>query len=401
MLVLQGRCIILSKLNIFRKIVAKSTFVAFLAVLLLPLNASAESTIAPEISAKSAILIDAASGAVLYERDAKTPMLIASTTKILTALVVLNELDADTQVKIEKSWTGIEGSSMYLKTGETLTVRDLLYGMMLHSGNDAAHALACATAGSVEEFAVLMNATATALGCRDSNFENPHGLDGENHVASARDMAKITAEAMKNEDFVTIVSTKNASIAGRSLQNHNKLLWNYDGALGVKTGYTIAAGRSLVSCAERDGLRLICVTLSDPDDWVDHANLYDWGFSGFDHVTLAKGTQLTATVPVLSGVRETATLKTGEDVSFMMKQGAKCTLVPEVPPFIYAVVVRGAYAGTARVEVNGLVVARVPVYYAETIRRDETEPLTSWEKIKRAWYRANELGVYDRIGFYY
>ena len=353
------------------------------------------------ISAKSAILIDAMSGMVIFEKNAQKPMQIASTTKILTALVVLEQCNIDETIEIRREWTGIEGSSMYLRAGEKLTVRDLLYGLLLHSGNDAAVALACHSAGSIAEFAELMNARAAELGCTDSLFVNPHGLDATGHLASAADLAKITAAAMENEDFVAIVSTKYASIAGRSLKNHNKLLWNYEGTLGVKTGYTKSAGRSLVSCAERDGVRLICITLSDPNDWADHAALFDLGFSTVERRTLEKGTQLTATVPVLSGVKENVALKTGAALSLTVRRGAEVELVAEVPQFIYAVVVRGGYAGTARVEADGEVVARVPIFYTETVRRDETEPLTKWELFRRAWYRANEYGGYYRMGFYY
>ncbi|MDR0905673.1 MAG: D-alanyl-D-alanine carboxypeptidase [Oscillospiraceae bacterium] len=372
---------------------------AFCVAAALPFNAAAASN-APGVSAKAAIVIEAETGKTLYEWNADEPRKIASTTKILTALVALSKLDANKSVEIKPEWTGIEGSSMYLKAGEKLTVRDLLYGLLLESGNDAAVALACLTAGSVADFAELMNEKAEKLGCTDAYFVNPNGLDAKNHLASARDLAKITAAAMENEEFAAIVSTKYATVAGRSLKNHNKLLWNYDGCLGVKTGYTKSAGRSLVSCAERGGVRLICVTLSDPNDWDDHARLYDWAFANFTRKTIAKGTRLTARVPVLSGVKATASLRTGGDVSFLMSGDASYELIPEVPQFIYAVVVRGAYAGTARVEVNGEYVARVPVFYAETVRRDETEPLTGWEQFKRAWYRANELGYY-RIGYYW
>jgi D-alanyl-D-alanine carboxypeptidase (penicillin-binding protein 5/6) len=377
-----------------------SAFLAALCVAAaLPFHASAVSN-APGISARAAIVIEAETGKTLYEWNADEPRKIASTTKILTAFVALSRLDADKSVEIKPEWTGIEGSSMYLKAGERLTVRDLLYGLLLESGNDAAVALACLAAGSVADFAELMNEKAEKLGCTDACFVNPNGLDAKNHLASARDLAKITAAAMKNEEFAAIVSTKYATAAGRTLKNHNKLLWNYDGCLGVKTGYTKSAGRSLVSCAERGGVRLICVTLSDPNDWSDHASLYDWAFANFTRKTIPKGTRLTASVPVLSGVKKTAPLKTGADVSVVLPDGAAFALVPEVPRFIYAVVVRGGYAGTARVEVNGECVARVPVFYAETVRRDETEPLNGWEQIKRAWYRANELGYY-RIGFYW
>ncbi len=189
-------------------------------------------------------------------------MLIASTTKIMTALVVLENCSPDDQVKILPEYTSVEGSSMYLKAGESYTVRDLLYGMLLVSGNDAATALAYYCGGSIAGFAEMMNAKAREMGLTNSSCKNPHGLDADGHYSSAEDLAEITREAMKNELFAKIVGTKTYTIGEQTYMNHNKLLWNYDGMLGVKTGYTMAAGRSLVSCAERNGLRLICVTLS-------------------------------------------------------------------------------------------------------------------------------------------
>jgi len=394
MLVLKGRCILLSK----RIFIVGLSAICLIIAMLSPIAAATPA--APEVSAGSCILVEAESGRVLFEKDAAEPMMIASTTKIMTALVALENLEFDKTVTIRPEWTGIEGSSLYLKEGETMTVRDLLYGLMLQSGNDTAVALACITSGSVEDFAVLMNEKAAELGCTESNFVNPHGLDADGHLASARDLAKITAAAMDNAEFATIVSTKFATIAGRSLQNHNKMLWNYEGSIGVKTGYTKAAGRSLVSCAERDGARLICVTISAPDDWVDHSSLFDWAFALSEERTIARGTELTATVPVMSGVRESVKLCTGEAVKYTARVGAKVDIIPEVPPFIYAVVVRGGLAGTARVEVDGELIARVPILYAETIRKNDSEPLTEREKLKNAWYRANKYSGYG-IGFYY
>jgi D-alanyl-D-alanine carboxypeptidase len=377
----------------------KRAFAALLIFAALPITALAASA-PPAISAKSAVLIEAASGRVIYEYNADEPMQIASTTKILTALVVLEQCSPDDAVEVKREWTGIEGSSMYLKPGEKLTVRDLLYGMLLVSGNDAAVALACHASGSVEAFAERMNDRAEELGCENSSFVNPNGLDADGHLASARDLAIITAAAMRNKTFSTIVSTKYASVAGRSLKNHNKLLWNREGVLGVKTGYTKSAGRSLVSCAERDGMRFICVTLDDPDDWVDHDNLYDWAFESYRRVTIKKGEAIGVTLPVVSGTRASVRLTAGRDITFVCEKDAKYTFTPETPKFVYAAVVRGGYAGEAVLRVDGKPYARIPVFYGDTVRVSATEPLSSWEKIKRAWYLANEYGAYRGIGYY-
>jgi D-alanyl-D-alanine carboxypeptidase (penicillin-binding protein 5/6) len=187
---------------------------------------------------------------------------------------------------------------MYLKPGETLTVGDLLYGLMLASGNDAAAALALYVAGGVDAFAELMNGKAAALGCTGSHFVNPHGLDADGHYSTARDLWRIAREAMNNETFRAIVSTKYISAAGRSLNNHSRLLWSCPGAVGLKTGYTESAGRSLVSSAERGGMRLICVTLSDPDDWDDHTNLYDWAYGHYRLVCVPADGGTYGTLPV-------------------------------------------------------------------------------------------------------
>ena len=353
----------------------------------------------PEISAQSCILVDAETGVALYEKDADVLMGIASTTKILTALVVLESCAPDEIVEIKKDWTGIEGSSLYLNEGERLTVATLLYGMMMHSGNDAAHALACHTAGSISEFSDMMNATAKKLGCTQSYFENPHGLDGERHLATARELAVITAAAMKIDMFTKIVSTKNMTADGRSFKNHNKLLWNYEGTLGVKTGYTMSAGRSLVSCAERNGKRIICVTLNAPDDWNDHASLYDWAFSDLDVLAIAKGERIDAVLPIISGVRASVSLMTGADISIILPRDSDYTLTVEAPKFVYAVVVRGGAAGQLVVRVDGVALASVPVMFEETVRQSETAKLTAWELVKRAWYRANEYGAYQGFGY--
>ena len=214
----------------------------------------------PATSAASYILMDAASGRALAAHNADDPRLIASTTKIMTALIALERCDPDREVEIVPAWTGIEGSTMYLAAGQVMTVRDLLYGLMLASGNDAAVALACITAGDVETFAELMNERAAELGCEHTHFENPNGLDSDAHYSCARDLAIIAREAIRSEEFRTIVSTSSAEVGGMTFTNHNRLLRECEGVFGVKTGYTEAAGRILVSCVEREGFRLICVT---------------------------------------------------------------------------------------------------------------------------------------------
>ena len=233
----------------------------------------------PQVSAACAALIDGRTGQTLYEKDADRRALIASTTKIMTGLLVCEEPELDREVTVPAAAAGLEGSSMYLRCGETISLRALLFGMMLHSGNDAALTLAISVSGSEQAFVRQMNLRAQTLGLRQTHFANPHGLDSGENYSSARDLAMLAQTALQNQQFRTVVGTKTITCAGRALTNHNKLLWRYDGCIGVKTGYTRHAGRILVSAAERGESQLIAVTLADPDDWRDHAALLDYGFA--------------------------------------------------------------------------------------------------------------------------
>ena len=199
---------------------------------------------AVDTSAAAAILMDADSGRVLYEQNADSRMLIASTTKILTALVAIREGDLSDIVTVKREAVLTEGSSMYLKEGEKLTLETLLYGLMLCSGNDAAVAIADHVGGSQAGFAKLMNETARELGMENSSFANPNGLDAEDHYSTARDMARLACAAVENETLLRIVSTRSVTIGGRTMTNHNKLLWSLEGALGVKSGMASGWWRS-------------------------------------------------------------------------------------------------------------------------------------------------------------
>ncbi len=232
----------------------------------------------PGISAVSAILMDGETGEVLYEKNPDRQMLIASTTKIMTALVALEHDSLYKRIDVKETHM-TEGSSMYLKVGEQVTVEELLYGLLLCSGNDAALALAEACSGSVDDFVAEMNDKALALGMEHTSFANPNGLDDEAHYSTARDMARLAVCAAKNPGLMRIASTRQATVGGRTMTNHNRLLRDVDGCIGLKTGYTKAAGRTLVSCAVRQGRLLVAVTLNDGNDWQDHAALYDYGFA--------------------------------------------------------------------------------------------------------------------------
>ena len=298
-----------------------------------------------EISAKAAIVYEPTSETVLSEKLPDERLPIASTTKIMTAKVILDNCALDESVLIKKEHTATEGSSMYLKAGEKYTVEELLYGLMLASGNDAAAALADHCAGSMDAFAELMNKESEKLGLSNTHFVNSHGLDDEEHYSSARDLAILTASAMENELFCQIFSTESYSVKGVVYRNHNKLLGKCEGCIGGKTGYTEKAGRILVSCAERDNMRLICVTISDPRDWDDHEKLYDKCFEEYEFYSLG---DVCGEVNLISETREFAAASPAKD-GLCIERGDKITLKIHLPPFAFPPVAEGEKAGAVEV----------------------------------------------------
>ena len=274
------------------------------------------------VAAKGAVLLDASDGSagVLWEKNSHARLPMASTTKIMTALVAIENLPLSTVVNIPAAAVGIEGSSVYLCEGEHQTLESLLYALMLESANDAATAIAIEVAGSVEKFAVMMNERAAVLGLCDTHFVNPHGLDDPDHYTSAYDLALIAREAFRNPDFRKIAGTYRSSMplgssdGARLLINHNRLLRTYPGAVGGKTGFTKKSGRCLVTAAERDGLMLISVTLSDPNDWDDHTKMLDFGFSGYENILLAVAGELEYPVSVTGGEQSTVIATNLSDV---------------------------------------------------------------------------------------
>ena len=336
------------------------------------------------VSAKAAILMHADSGRVLYEKNADEHMLIASTTKIMTAIVVLEHCELDDLVEVDSRSAGIEGSSMYLKAGESYTVEDLLYGLLLVSGNDAASALALHVADSMEEFAELMNAKAAELGMTESSFKNAHGLDEEGHYSTARDMAKLAAYCMGNEDFARIAGTVSHTVGEQTLVNHNRLLREYDGCLGLKTGYTMAAGRTLVTCAESDGARYVCVTLNDPDDWDDHKALYDWAFANYSFAEVIPA-GLSYEVPLISGAEMTAPAETEGAAYALIQNGESYDMELELPAFAFAPISEGERAGRAVACSDGQEIASVRIVYSEDVEVDRELKLTPGERFLRFW----------------
>lgn len=343
------------------------------AVLLFPCPAQA-------LSAQKAVLMDAQTGQLLYDKDGDSRSLIASTTKIMTALVVCEQCNVLDRVKIPQQAVGIEGSSMYLQAGEVLTVQELLYGLMLRSGNDAAVALAIYCGGTVEGFAQMMNDKARVLGLSGTHFENPHGLDSPGHYSTARDLAKLTCYAMKNPIFAQTVATKTVTIGNRVLRNHNKLLWQVEGADGVKTGYTKAAGRLLVSSAVRNGRRLVAVTINDGDDWADHAKLLDEGFSRYHLRQIVSRGQVLGRMAVFGGVEPSVEVVAAEDFTYAVADTEQPYVRLAGSGFAYAPVVQGQTAGYAYVCIGEESVGRIMVEFRSTVEQSIPEKRHFWEK---------------------
>lgn len=316
-------------------------------------------------SAQSLVVIEQSTHAVIdsVNRDKKLPM--ASTTKIMTALIVLERADLDAKVKIPKEACGVEGSSMYLVEGEMLTVTELLYGLMLTSGNDAATALAIAVSGSEPAFVKLMNQRATELGLSSTHFTNPSGLPDNDHYTTAYELAIIAATALQNKLFLQIVGTKSMRVpynnndGGRLLTNHNKLLSMYEYAVGVKTGFTKKAGRCLVSAAKKNGIMLICVTLKAPDDWNDHIIALENAFEKVNYVTVAKKGEAVATLFTPDGKKTVVSNR--DDIVAINVDGYSLTKKIFAPPFVYAPKAKGQTVATVRYYLNDKTVATAPL----------------------------------------
>ena len=344
------------------------------AVLLLPLPVQA-------VSAQKAYVLDAVSGRVLYEKQPDARSLIASTTKIMTALIVCEQCNVLDRMRIPKEAVGIEGSSMYLREGEVLTLQELLYGLMLSSGNDAAVALAIYCGGTVEGFAELMNDKARVLGLTGTHFENPNGLDSPGHYSTARDLAVLAAYAMENPIFYKTVSAKNVKVGQRYLTNHNKLLWRVEGADGVKTGFTKAAGRILVSSATRGGRRLIAVTINAPDDWNDHTAFLEEGFSRYAQKRIVSAGQTVGTQAVAGGKNGRVAVLAAENFDYALAPEEQPQLALPGPGFVYAPAVEGAEAGYVYVLIQGKAVGKVPVVYGATIEQMPEEEKSFWQRL--------------------
>ena len=350
--------------------------------------------VGPEVSAQSAVVLTADTGTVLFEKDGHTPRPVASTTKIMTALLALEaaQEQGDPLVDITQEMVAVEGSSMGLQAGDSISLTGLAAGMLLASGNDAANAAALYLDGSLESFAARMNQRAAALGMEDTHFVTPSGLDGEDaqglgHLSTAYDMALLARAALEDQAFRQLCSSPSLAVEFAepvkrvTYTNHNKLLTQYPGCVGVKTGFTKEAGRCLVSAAERDGALLIAVTLNAPNDWQDHTALLDYGFSQVEPYQLAGG-DVRLTVPVVGSPVEVVSLRgsNGGEVTLPLGQGAQVERVVRVPKFLYAPVEAGEQVGEICWYLEGQLLGSAPLTAAGAAPLQEKAP-SLWERL--------------------
>ncbi len=346
------------------------------------LCASIPAVQAVSTQAAAAILMDAASGRVLYGHNIHDERPIASITKLMTALITAERAaDLDQEVTIRQEWLGSEGSSMYLRAGERITIRSLLYGLLLQSGNDAAMAVACLIAGSKEAFADLMNRKAKELGMEHSEFSNPSGLSEPGHYSSAYDMAVLARACLQNEVVAEICRTKYVTIGERVLYNHNRLLQRYEGCVGMKTGYTEQAGRTLVSAATKAGQTLICVTLNDSNDWNDHENLLDYGFQHYPAQSLCHPGQRFGTIRVLGSLVTALPVITDQVCSYPLTDGETAELTVELINSIHAPVETGAPVGWAVWSLDGAVIAKAELVCAGSACSNAYEGMSLYQRI--------------------
>lgn len=316
------------------------------------------------VSAQSAVLMCANTGEVLFSKNETKQLSMASTTKIMTSLLALEALTPDREITVTKEMVSVEGTSMGLVAGDKVSLRELVYGMMLQSGNDAANTVAYVLGGSPEKFALLMNERAEEIGMHKTNFVTASGLDDKNHYSTAYDMVLLACESIKNPDFRFICSCKTARLTygnppyARTLTNHNRLLWKYSDSIGIKTGFTKKSGRCLVSAAERDGIILVAVTLNASDDWNDHISMFEYGFSKINAVDI--GCNLSsASLKVVGGNKNSVPLKLSRKSVYA--ENRLCSYFLLLKPFEYAPVSKGEVVGTAVFISDGKIIDRVPV----------------------------------------
>ncbi len=305
-----------------KRIVARTTAFLLFFTAIFAYNTAEVRAEGVEVSAQSAVVLEAGTGRILFEKNAYQKLPMASTTKVMTALVALEYGNPDDVITVGQNASGVEGSSIWLSAGERMTLSDMLYGLMLASGNDAAVAIAEHIGGSVEAFVDMMNKKAKEIGAYNTHFANPNGLPDKNHYTTAYDLALISAYAMKNETFCTIVKTQYKTLPweghewDRVVKNKNKILWNYEGGNGIKTGFTKEAGRCLAAAAQRDNMQLVSVVLNAPDMFNDCMALMDYGFENYDNRIIVKKGELIGNVAVKDGMQDSFAVYADEDIAY-------------------------------------------------------------------------------------
>ena len=336
------------------------------------------------VSSHSIVLYEPESGRVLYEKDADTPRPMASTTKLMTALIAAEHLQMDSTVTVPETAVLVEGSSMGLRAGDVLTVRDLLAGLLLSSGNDAANTLALLVSGSLPKFAVLMNEKAAELGMMNTVFVTPSGLDEGDHHSTARDMALLGTAVLKVPPLAELCASKTATVhinsVAMTISNHNRLLHLYEDAVGLKTGYTKRSGKCLVSAATRDGVTLVVASLNGGDYWNDHMALYEYGFSVTQSVVLPLPEM--PSVAVAGGMAERILLKAvAPQVVLFDGEQETITCEWEIPAFVWATVKANEPIGVLRYRAGERLIAEVPLTAATAV--EERPPIPFAEKWRR------------------
>ena len=352
---------------------------------------------ASEISAVSAVLYYPEGETVLFDKNSERQMSMASTTKIMTSLLALEENTPYRQIVITDAMVNVEGTSSGLRAGDRITLINLVKCMMLESGNDAANAVAVALGGSFEDFAVMMNERAEKIGMNNTSFVTPSGLDDENHYTTAYDMALLASEAMKDSQFQAIASknsdkvTFEGSDKALTLYNHNKLLGLYDGCIGIKTGFTKKSGRCLVSAAMRDGVTLIAVTLNAGDDWNDHIKMFDYGFSLISSVR-ADTDFSSYEIRVAGGEKSSVMPVSGECMlQFAQDNKGEVTRNVYLTRILFAPVEKGTVVGFAEYIQDGKVIKKIPLTAAESIPAKEiNENKNIWDRLRSlfdSWWK--------------
>ncbi len=343
--------------------------VLILAFLLLPFESFAVS-----VSAKAAVVLNGDNGEVIYEKNANQKLSMASTTKIMTGLLLCEYGNFEREITVTAEMLRVEGSSMGLLAGDKVTLHDLLYGLMLASGNDAANVIAYVLGGSLDGFVKMMNQKAKELKLENTHFATPSGLDADDHYTTAFELGMLAFHAMQNEEFAKAVGTEKAVLNygnppyRRSLSNHNKLLKMYDGAVGVKTGFTKKSGRCLVSAAKRDGKFVIAVTLCAPSDWSDHAKLLDYGFSAIKQTKFSPLVN-SYNIPVINGQKDTLAVNIEPFViNSLETENIECNVY--LPKFVYAPLGKGDLLGKAIYTQNGKIIGE-----KQLLSQDDILPL--------------------------